>query len=856
VTQLEALCGGELLKAEGGYFGQVRNTKKSSQRLRDALIEGKLAIPLCLLIAQQRNGIVFVEDKSRHLKLVGKIYDQCQDTLVQFGGFLATQLNTDDYKASLPSLDELRRVYHISPDEAFCLSRSVYRHAIQNLIDSFKKQEGQDRSKTTKQKQEAYEKQFCEISDDVYRPIIESAMPLHPPRIWNNISPQLYTVFWSLSMYELYVPTERYEAEIHKLKSAFNNIDDNKELPSISKKKKEKERCQLLMDKLKEELQQQQEHNRCVKRWLETKKEGWFPSQTAKGETITQFLQICIFPRCVFTANDAVYCAKFIHIIHTLQTPNFSTLICFDRVFSDISYIVASLTENEASRYGRFLCSMLEMVMRWHQDKRCYEQECSNRPGFLTVLRATNNEKAVYLDYENFRHVCHKWQYKLTKAVVVCLESKDYMQIRNTITVLTKILQHYPRVQNLGQALERRIEKIIEEEKEKRQDLFILATGYLGLLKQRKPHMVPENKFHIKEEKEKTSQAAARSAAARTTQQTTEDGEKQKVLKKEKEDQDRSKDVSTEKNVAEKSKPEKSTKQEKEKSTKDSETPKSRSEDEGKQQKSKKEPPSPSKHERGRDSEPDKSEKGQKVKYTKVSKSHDESGNTEKSRSSSREKDKEKDKDAEREKAGEKERDKDKDREKEKTKEKEIESEKDRSSKEKEKSSTEISKERNARKLRPHSPLSDDAKKRRLDEHKFVSPSSKEGTPGSRSDDGKKDKKEKEKDKDKDRKNERKRTSLDSSAESKEAKRRKEDDTPERPSKKSEPTRKEKEKEKEKEGKGKAKDKALDKEHEKAAKKEKASPEHNKRLSKEKDVKEDEPRSRKHRSSKNVSRDR
>ena len=64
------------LLLQGGYFGQVRNTKKSSQRLRDALIEGKLAIPLCLLIAQQRNGIVFVEDKSRHLKLVGKIYDQ------------------------------------------------------------------------------------------------------------------------------------------------------------------------------------------------------------------------------------------------------------------------------------------------------------------------------------------------------------------------------------------------------------------------------------------------------------------------------------------------------------------------------------------------------------------------------------------------------------------------------------------------------------------------------------------------------------------------------------------------------------------------------------------------------------
>ena len=61
---------------QGGYFGQIRNTKKSSQRLRDTLLEGKLDLPLCLLMAQQRNGIVFYEDPDRHLKLVGKLYDQ------------------------------------------------------------------------------------------------------------------------------------------------------------------------------------------------------------------------------------------------------------------------------------------------------------------------------------------------------------------------------------------------------------------------------------------------------------------------------------------------------------------------------------------------------------------------------------------------------------------------------------------------------------------------------------------------------------------------------------------------------------------------------------------------------------
>lgn len=45
-------------------------------RLRDALMEGNLTIPLCLLIAQQRNAIVFVEQEAGHLKLVGKLYDQ------------------------------------------------------------------------------------------------------------------------------------------------------------------------------------------------------------------------------------------------------------------------------------------------------------------------------------------------------------------------------------------------------------------------------------------------------------------------------------------------------------------------------------------------------------------------------------------------------------------------------------------------------------------------------------------------------------------------------------------------------------------------------------------------------------
>ena len=41
-----------------------------------------------------------------------------------------------------------------------------------------------------------------------------------------------------------------------------------------------------------------------------------------------------------------------------------------------------------------------------------------------------------------------------------------------------QILPHYPKVHHLSLALEKRVEKIMEEEKDKRQDLYILAIGY------------------------------------------------------------------------------------------------------------------------------------------------------------------------------------------------------------------------------------------------------------------------------------------------------------------------------------------------------------------------------------------
>lgn len=64
------------------------------------------------------------------------------------------------------------------------------------------------------QKQEKY----LEATAAIISPIVESVRPLHPSKVWEDISPQFLVTFWSLSMYDLMVPVDSYQKEIQKIK--------------------------------------------------------------------------------------------------------------------------------------------------------------------------------------------------------------------------------------------------------------------------------------------------------------------------------------------------------------------------------------------------------------------------------------------------------------------------------------------------------------------------------------------------------------------------------------------------------------------------------------------------------------
>ncbi|RWS26655.1 THO complex subunit 2-like isoform X1 [Leptotrombidium deliense] len=524
--QLSAMSGGEHLRAEGGYFNQVRNTRKSSVRLKDALLESNLAMPLCILMAQQRNCVLYCEQEHSHLKLVGKLYDQCQETLVQYGSFLSSSLSIDDYIGRLPQLHKLVTEYNLTADVAFFLVRPMIVHHINIKFEELKK--GERPSKYN------LEKMYIESWEYVTKPIVDSIVPAFTPKFWDDLSPRFFVTFWTLSMFDLEVPRSSYDREVDRLKNQITQTEENKDLVQ-NKKKKEVERCRSLQERLLQEQLNQDDHVKRVKLRLEKEKDQWFQSsmkiksldfikmivylELAKMEMTTQFLQHCLFPRCIFTAADALYCAKFVHLLHTIKTPNFSTLICYDRIFGDISYTMCSCTVNEANHYGRFLCGLLETVMRWHKDKNVFEKECSKYPGFVTKFC---DKDPGHVDYENYRHVCHKWHYRLTKAFIVCLDSNDYVQIRNSLIVLTKVLPYFPVIISFAQAIERRVESIRVSEKEKRPDLYALATGYSGHLKLKKSSFVPESEFHLKEGKKGANQTNVTKAEKKETIKSSE----------------------------------------------------------------------------------------------------------------------------------------------------------------------------------------------------------------------------------------------------------------------------------------------------------------------------------------------
>lgn len=98
--------------------------------------------------------------------------------------------------------------------------------ALQSKYDELKKAE-----KGNKQQQKNHK--YVAACEQVMKPVHESVVSLHPARVWDDLRPQFYATFWSLTMYDLAVPHAAYEREVNKLKAQIREIEENVEMVAI-----------------------------------------------------------------------------------------------------------------------------------------------------------------------------------------------------------------------------------------------------------------------------------------------------------------------------------------------------------------------------------------------------------------------------------------------------------------------------------------------------------------------------------------------------------------------------------------------------------------------------------------------
>ncbi|VDN03794.1 unnamed protein product [Thelazia callipaeda] len=501
--QLEALAGGDTLRQEAGSFSTTRSNRRATLRLRDALFNDHLIVGLSILTAQQRQCIVFTESSDIPLKLAGQMLDQCQETLVQFGSFLRSNVRQEEYCCRMPSVWELIGRFHLTVDAAFFISRPTFMYRVYNNFDksrkSFRDSDGSKMKLDSNRKLMLFRNAFDEMINE-----LESHLKtLLPNFIWADISSKIFTISWVLCMYDISVPKAIYERELQRVRKVLVSVADNNEM-SKTKRAKEEEQLRNTEKKLADELKKQSDHVERILHILLHDKELLFSdcSPKLRGTQMARFLQHCILPRAIFTDMDAAFCAQFIFLLHQQRTGFFQTVFFFDKLFNDIGAILAALSENEANCFGRFLALVLETVQRWHGNKSHFEKECYRFPGFMTKLHVRNSEvpntESVSdgMNYESYRTLCHKWQYRMTRSCLAILDGSNYVMIRNCLIVMIKMLANFPLIENHIANIEKTVNKVHDTEKGRRDDLSLMAASYSGHLRMRKTQTFTESQFH------------------------------------------------------------------------------------------------------------------------------------------------------------------------------------------------------------------------------------------------------------------------------------------------------------------------------------------------------------------------
>ncbi|PSS02262.1 transcription factor/nuclear export subunit protein 2-domain-containing protein [Coniella lustricola] len=562
-AQLQAMTGGEVLRRQtliklGDHRFEYVN---GSKRLMQSLIDTKLAGRLLVNMAQYRQAALYRDDA--HVKYLATIMDEVQQALVQYLDLLRSNMAPDDFDRLIPGIAELMTTYGLDVNLAFMIGRASLAHRMANIkapVVSLAK-DGRSTTQSTPQtadtdgdvamnengidnpaddsvpiKDEAEDKMAIDDKPapenamdtsapltsetrkhdpiaDVLQPIVDTIQDGLPSATWQNLSPEFYVTFWSLSLGDLHVPQNSYEAENDRLHKEANEVmKDRSDMTrqGMNKKEEKKKGLQALAQSIREELGNHISRYQKTKFRLARQAKFWFSNSiTDAAEIADALLEYCLLPRLLMSASDTEYCFRMIKFLHENQTPNFKLFTLYEQLFNAnrLRAMIFSATVREAEHWGRFFRCILEDLARWHADKAVYEKEAfgSKRKylGFATAFDEDGSPTA-FVEHPFFKDAHYEWHKNFNIALKACLQgTKEWMHIRNALTILKWVAEFFPAVNFMGSQLLKVLDDIKTredgskgpQEEGHRVDLSVAAQTVYAMLKRQDSKWVAVQAF-------------------------------------------------------------------------------------------------------------------------------------------------------------------------------------------------------------------------------------------------------------------------------------------------------------------------------------------------------------------------
>ncbi|KAI8580003.1 hypothetical protein K450DRAFT_238875 [Umbelopsis ramanniana AG] len=310
--QVTATGCGPIVKAEAFQPLSADHRKASKRtllRFKDTLAKDNMAVQLVALIAQLRQRCIFDKRQERdrlNTNLLGSMYDSIHETFLQICEMLVTTFEGNEYSELMPSIEVFYKEYKLNMDVLMHILRPALRQAVV-----------------------AYDAKD-EAKHDVHpalAPVTATIIETLPNHMFTAITAQFFTTFWQLSLYDISVPTEHYKAAIQKHRDVIAQSSQLSHREAAKAEAKAKDRIAAIQAELE---QHERDFDSTVAR-LKAEQKNWFRSTSNRASIIGDILQYCLHPRSVMSEADAVFCAKFVAMMHKLGVWNFSSLTLYDK---------------------------------------------------------------------------------------------------------------------------------------------------------------------------------------------------------------------------------------------------------------------------------------------------------------------------------------------------------------------------------------------------------------------------------------------------------------------------------------------------------------------------------------------